>query len=146
MNDLQANEATLRRIHREIALDEQKKLDKKLREKDQLARMTRENDALLVLKAKQKMVIEMEDRRINAQVHSYKIYTHIISVHPYNIYTHINIHINIHIIQYQHTSYFVNTYYQLLPGHQLSHIDVLRAIGQTAKYTLTHILVLILDR
>ena len=76
LNDIQANEATLRRIHREIAMDEQKKLDKKLREKDQLARMTRENDALLVLKAKQKMVIEMEDRRINSQVHPYYPYNH----------------------------------------------------------------------
>ena len=38
-----------------------------MREKEQLARMTRENDALLVLKAKQKLVIEAEDRRINAQ-------------------------------------------------------------------------------
>ena len=38
----------MRRIHRELAMDEQKKIDKKIREKDQLARMTRENDALLV--------------------------------------------------------------------------------------------------
>ena len=44
----QANEATLRRLHRELAMDEQKKIDKKMREKEQLARMTRENDALLV--------------------------------------------------------------------------------------------------
>ena len=67
MDDIRANEATLRRIRAELALEEQKKLDKKVREKEQLDRLVRENDALLKLKAKQKAVLDAEDRRINLQ-------------------------------------------------------------------------------